>query len=632
MVNNIKTFNRLKKEAKQGVPYSVLKEKYPLMTKALYKKLSGINKIYRYNLENDVIKIITSDGLSQGSDREDLSAHASTYLIGSLFGDGHIEPVVENEYTNTYLYKVTHCWSQLNYIKYIYEVLKPYSSALTIKSPTRGLQDYHIQLTTITSNRLKKYRDIFYAASNNYKKDIMSKGVYSLLSWEALAYWIMDDGKSRGGRYCFSLCIGFQDHYTDNRMDIMSRDLSKKFGVSFKWKKDTNSYELYVLKRDSECVRQNLLPFIMPEFYYKFKAGPSELGGYYRNLPWFSGWQDKKLSIEHPLLSKVSYAEYASSSNALLKKRYEKSLFSRTVARGFPYIRLSSEDLLTAWRRIPLFQVKVSDADVLTCSPLVNSFSNHFMNHRYHCSKKNNSSPYSVYVDRKKLKKTLSIQLNSGPNINNSNIRNALATYSSSSLGVFNTGIARYLIEKYSINDNILDPCSGWGNRLCATVSLGKHYTGIEPSTKTYGSLLDIKRKIIEYGSSSSIKLVNSVAENALNYKENYYGCCITSPPYFDLEEYSYEPSQSYKKYSTYGEWCDLFLRLMINNVFKSLCNGGYFIINVGNVKGVDLIGSTKDYCRSAGFKIKKVYSLKPFRRPGMEVSWSEPVFIYQKR
>ena len=43
-------------------------------------------------------------------------------------------------------------------------------------------------------------------------------------------------------------------------------------------------------------------------------------------------------------------------------------------------------------------------------------------------------------------------------------------------------------------------------------------------------------------------------------FSDKSFDFCFTSPPYFNAEEYSNEEVQSYKKYSTYGEWFDNFL------------------------------------------------------------------------
>jgi tRNA G10 N-methylase Trm11 len=517
----------------------------------------------------------------------------------------------------------------------IYEILKPFSSAITIKSPNKGLQDYHLQLTTISSSKFNIYRDLFYTHFHNeeeyLRKDVLKETIGEQINWESLAYWIMDDGKSRGGKYCFSLCIGVQDHYTDDRVEKFVGILSDTLGLEFKWKKERISYSIHVLSKDSAKVKKNLLPYIFPDFHYKFKVHPDECGEVYRGLDWFKLWGDKRLNIEHPFLKKMSYKEYITTSNKNDKKRYEISLFNRTIARGFPYIRHNEEDLYIKWRSIQLCDVSVSEDKILTCTPTVNSFSNHYMNHRYHCRKINNYSPHSVFIDRKKLKKTLALQLASGPNINNTNIRNALSSYSSSGLGVFNTGIAKYLINKYSINDFVLDPCAGWGNRLCAASSLGKNYYGIEPSTRTFYALNEIKSKLKEYGVVSDIDIVNGVAEDSLNYKDSIYGCCITSPPYYNLEVYSDEDTQSFKRHPSYRVWLEGFLKVMINNVHRALVPGGFFVLNVGKFKSIDLVKDTRDLCLGAGFIYIHEYSLKPFMRPGMKNHWSEPVMIFKK-
>ena len=617
-------YESIKEGISRGISYADMHEMYPLMTISLYKKLSGKGKITRFNKTSESIKAIIGDSESLSVDSGEPDRDI---LIGSLFGDGHIEQITKNEYTDTSLYRTAHCWAQIGYIKLLYEMLKPFSSALTLKHPVSGFQDYSIHFTTITSPTFSRYRNMFYKEG---VKDVMSLDVASLLNWRSLSFWIMDDGAKRGGKYCFYLPIGFQPHYNENRLKKVSECLSDIFKMDIRYGVSGKAYQLYILSVDKNKVIEHILPYIYPDFYYKFQCTPEECGEAYRGLSWYKNWQMIKIAIEHPFISEHPYKEYVTSTDEIFKKRFFNSLYVRTIVRGFPYSTCSREELLNKWNNIK-DSVVTNTGGVLTCTPLVNSFPSFFMTHRFYCKKRGNRSPYDIFLSRKKLRKVLSVQLRSGPNILNTNIKNAISTYGSSGLGVFNTGIARYLINKYCSGVEVLDPCAGWGNRLSATVSLGKNYYGIEPATKTYMALKAMEAWFKEHQEKSTITILKDGAENPPNYMDSFFDLCITSPPYFNLEEYSYEDSQSCKRYSSYESWVDNFLKIMIDNVYGSLKSGACFILNVGDVGKINLTEISMELCLKVGFSLENHYSLRPFKRPGMDKDWKEPVFVFRK-
>ena len=113
-----------------------------------------------------------------------------------------------------------------------------------------------------------------------------------------------------------------------------------------------------------------------------------------------------------------------------------------------------------------------------------------------------------------------------------------------------NTVVIKTETPNITITTNILDVCTGWGGRMLGTRSIeGTHYTGIEPCIKTYNGLIDIIDKL----KLDNIKIYNDTAESILpKLLDNYYDIAITSPPYYNLEKYCDEPTQSINKYTTY--------------------------------------------------------------------------------
>lgn len=139
-------------------------------------------------------------------------------------------------------------------------------------------------------------------------------------------------------------------------------------------------------------------------------------------------------------------------------------------------------------------------------------------------------------------------------------------------------------IVQYFNSQTILDVCVGWGGRMLGTASIeSTHYTGIEPCTKTYIGLTNIKNIL----NLENITLYNDTAESILPklINENKkYDIALTSPPYYNLEIYSNEETQSHH-YGSYQEWYTNFLKPVVQNVLLLLRENGKSCWSVKNFK-----------------------------------------------
>lgn len=110
----------------------------------------------------------------------------------------------------------------------------------------------------------------------------------------------------------------------------------------------------------------------------------------------------------------------------------------------------------------------------------------------------------------------------------------------------------------------VFDPCIGWGGRMLGTAMKGGSYTGCEPFTRTFQGLTEIKKDF----KLQNIEIHNKPVEDVLeSLGEKTYEMCLTSPPYYDLEVYSHEATQSTEKYKTYDIWIQDFLKPIIEYV-----------------------------------------------------------------
>ncbi len=139
------------------------------------------------------------------------------------------------------------------------------------------------------------------------------------------------------------------------------------------------------------------------------------------------------------------------------------------------------------------------------------------------------------------------------------------------------------IINNESLPYNVLDVCSGWGDRLIASLaSKCNKYIGIDPNT----NLKDGYKNIIDtFGDSNNHIFINdSMPEASLPNElyNNSMSIAFFSPPPFNNEIYSNDNNQSINLYPTLDSW-------FINFIFPTL-DITWLKINYGGVLVVDSI------------------------------------------
>lgn len=138
--------------------------------------------------------------------------------------------------------------------------------------------------------------------------------------------------------------------------------------------------------------------------------------------------------------------------------------------------------------------------------------------------------------------------------------------------------VVAYLIQQLGVKQvRILDVCAGWGGRMIGAKSVEGggdklppimvHYTGIDPCMKTYTALRAIRDEL----GLSNVTLIHKPAEVALQQSLGTYDIALTSPPYYNLEIYSDEPTQSVASVNAagYQAWLEMFLKPVIKGVIR---------------------------------------------------------------
>lgn len=315
------------------------------------------------------------------------------------------------------------------------------------------------------------------------------------------------------------------------------------------------------------------------------------------------------------------------------KHGFTRKIFQHYRENGFPHYNLSIDKQIGEIKKMQKYfeSNEILDGDKIkqTMHCLGTAWS--YFPHSWSIKCASARTPTDIFYDDDLFMKCIERRLKRGSYISDSGIRKALRSYTNvQSVSNFRPSVAKMIYEKYG-GHSVYDPCMGFGGRLLGAITSNNvmEYVGCDPSVKTYEGLVKMVNNLSHIKDGFKAELNNCGSEEFVENKN--FDLVFTSPPYFDTEKYSDEETQSYKKFPKYESWLNGFLKQMIEKSNHMLKDGGYFIINISNVRnGKNLEDDFK--------KIMTDFNLKFETRLDMLLSnmvkggyKSEPVFIYKK-
>lgn len=203
-------------------------------------------------------------------------------------------------------------------------------------------------------------------------------------------------------------------------------------------------------------------------------------------------------------------------------------------------------------------------------------------------------------------------------------VRRALELVTGENIQNFKPLNARAIVEYLCpvLWGNIYDYSAGYGGRLLGitTSKLRYNYTGIDPNTETIGYLNYLNDLIYDTVGNRGA-LVQTVSEE--HKPAEKVDLAFSSPPYFNLEKYSDEPTQCMNRYTTLDEWFEGYVVPTMQNIHSSLEDDGLFATNIADYK----IGSNKEFkvvdrwietAEKLGFKHRVTIRMMLNTRPGV--------------
>ncbi len=197
----------------------------------------------------------------------------------------------------------------------------------------------------------------------------------------------------------------------------------------------------------------------------------------------------------------------------------------------------------------------------------------------------------------------------------------------------FRPSVAKAIYDLFGAK-NVLDPSAGWGDRLVGFLaSNAESYIGIDPNTKLhvpYGETHEF------YEPTKSVKTICSPSED-VDYTNLKYDFVFTSPPYFNVELYCKEGTQSIVRYPEFDLWKKRYLFASLKLIYEGLDEGGRIALNICDNPKLKITHDLIFFMNSLGAVYEGVIGYEINIRPGSvrkdhgSEKRGEPILVWSK-
>jgi SAM-dependent methyltransferase len=313
-------------------------------------------------------------------------------------------------------------------------------------------------------------------------------------------------------------------------------------------------------------------------------------------------------------------------------------------SRGFPYYSLGGADIRREYSRlVAVSRDRLILGDEIQTSMVGLKVANYFHPQMWSVRTRGRRSPLECFNSDRLLRRLIPTAFKVWPErkaVNENNLRGMLRTFSRTGrVSNFRPTAAKAVYERYSRDgDTVLDFSSGYGGRLLGCLPLDRHYVGIDPCRAQVAGLRRMKARLQRLVQvKAAVTIHRACAEDLLpRLDSNSAALIFSSPPYFDTERYSDEPTQSFIKYPGYEEWLEKFIGRVIAESGRILRPRGHFVLNVADINGYRL---TQDVLRLATPRFELVETLRLrlgrlpyFREEGDGAYKFEPVLVFRRK
>jgi SAM-dependent methyltransferase len=310
---------------------------------------------------------------------------------------------------------------------------------------------------------------------------------------------------------------------------------------------------------------------------------------------------------------------------------------------GFPYQVLTDEGIhkdLWKLRRKP---ARI-DGVRIPWDSTASTVTSHYFPHVWSVPFRNKSTAYEAYESDKWLRSSIRLCFKFKPSVSPADLLGAFCLGGGTNVGVvsrFKPMAARTIYERYAPEDGVVyDYACGWGGRMMGAIASPKRltYYGVDPEPRTFACLESLRDKLFEtYREPCRAHIYKMGSEDYCpDELRGKVDVAFSSPPYFDLEKYSDDPTQSHVKFPTVDGWLDGFLLKTFQNIHALLKPGGVLALNLTDAEKASIVPGAKERILSLGFEEIETLQIEMVQRRGQgndntQAFKYEPVYAYRK-
>lgn len=198
---------------------------------------------------------------------------------------------------------------------------------------------------------------------------------------------------------------------------------------------------------------------------------------------------------------------------------------------------------------------------------------------------------------------------------------------------------AKAIFEQFCPKGGVVyDYSCGFGGRMLGCLSSNNNYTyiGCEPCGDTYHNLIQLGNYIEEVTKRKNSFVIHQQCSEDLQLPKESVDFAFSCPPFYGLERYSEEETQSINRHPKYEDWLEYYVRPTIRNCRDALKTGALYGVDISDIcwknKKYPLV---EDWCRIAkeeGLTFVDKYSIvSRARKDDAEASNTEHVYIFRK-
>lgn len=283
-------FNKYKLQGTKLKAFECWKKVFDLINQKAHLTPEGLNEIKKIKLliNNQVVLeelslVLYGSNLSStvGSSRYTFSERAlikipiskRSVFIGIILSDATIQK--QNKGGDARL-QFKQKYSQFEYFYSVFFNLSHYCSRgpSVTKTILHKKIHYGLSFTTRSLLCITELHELFYHEG----KKIIPNNIYDLLTWEALAHWVMGDGSYNTGITLQTQC------FTIKELVLIINVLMIKLNLECTIHKQDDYSVIYIKRKSLKKNLHNILPYIHPTLLYKFMGPKYKLKSKYTTI------------------------------------------------------------------------------------------------------------------------------------------------------------------------------------------------------------------------------------------------------------------------------------------------------------------------------------------------------------